>query len=124
MDVLTKCRYNINGFVEELPSLPTTRYGHICAALPSSGVRLNTVRQVSYNSEKSFQAFVVAGGWERHPPFNRLSSVVTLLPGGKAWTPLADLPRPLYEGAGASIVGGKIRVVGGGAFESEVILEN
>ena len=79
---------------------------------------------MSDNSEQYFQAFVVAGGWERHPPFNRLSSVVTLFPGARAWTPLADLPRPLYEGAGASIVGGKMRVVGGGAFESEVFLEN
>ena len=32
------CRYNINGFVEELPQLPENRYRHACSALPS-GVR-------------------------------------------------------------------------------------
>ena len=33
------CRYDVNGFVEELPALPAYRYGHICAELPSNGVR-------------------------------------------------------------------------------------
>ena len=32
-------RYNVNGFVEELPQLPENRYGHACAALPTTGVR-------------------------------------------------------------------------------------
>ena len=32
------CRYNISGFVEELPQLPENRYGHACGALPT-GVR-------------------------------------------------------------------------------------
>ena len=32
------CRYNVNGFVEELPQLPESRYRHACAALPT-GVR-------------------------------------------------------------------------------------
>ena len=55
---------------------------------------------------KYFQAFVVAGGLRR-------SSVVTLLPGATAWTPLASLPRRL-RAAGASIVAvGSMRVVGG-----------
>ena len=65
---------------------------------------------------KSFQAFVVAGG-------GGLSSVVTLLPGAAAWTPLASLPRELRY-AGASIVtGGRLRVVGGSSssYRSEVI---
>ena len=69
---------------------------------------------------KHFQAFVVAGGWDG---FDYLSSVVTLLPGATAWTPLASLPRGLW-GARASIVtGGRLRVVGGSSssYRSEVI---
>ena len=54
------------------------------------------------------QAFLVAGGWT----LGLTSSVVTLLPGATAWTPLASLPRPLSS-AQASIVGGRLRVTGG-----------
>ena len=53
------------------------------------------------------QALVVAGGlW--------LSSVLTLLPGATAWTPLAELP-PSWSWIGprASIVGGRLRLTGG-----------
>ena len=32
-------RYNISGFVEELPKLPEKRYYHACSALPATGVR-------------------------------------------------------------------------------------
>ena len=71
------------------------------------------------------QTFVVAGGatdgWN-----NYLSSVLILLPGAPDWTPLAYLPGKLV-GAGASIVGGKIRVTGGyegGARRSEVMIAN
>ena len=32
-------RYNVNGFVEELPQLPENRNAHACAALPATGVR-------------------------------------------------------------------------------------
>ena len=32
-------RYDVNGFVEELPQLPENRYGHACSALPATGVR-------------------------------------------------------------------------------------
>ena len=72
----------------------------------------------------TLQAFVVAGG--REDGFNYLSSVLTLLPGAPAWTPLASLPRAL-SGARASIVGGKMRVTGGsdgGTYRSEVMIEN
>ena len=68
------------------------------------------------------QAFVVAGGYNGS---NELSSVLTLLPGATAWTPLASLPRAL-SGARASIVGGRLRVnggIGGGSFRSEVMIE-
>jgi len=41
-----------------------------------------------------------------------VTSVITLLPGAQAWTPLASLPRSLGF-APASIVGGKMRVTGG-----------
>ena len=33
------CRYNVNGFVEELPKLPEKITEHACAALPDTGVR-------------------------------------------------------------------------------------
>ena len=32
-------RYDVNGFVEELPQLPENRYAHACSALPATGVR-------------------------------------------------------------------------------------
>ena len=32
-------RYNVNGFVEELPRLPENRFDHACASLPATGVR-------------------------------------------------------------------------------------
>merc|ERR1712037_404942 len=96
-------RYNVNGFVEELPQLPESRYGHACAALPATG------------------ALVVAGGKARST--NYLSSVLTLLPGATAWTPLASLPRTLGY-AHASIVRGQMRLTGGwykGSYRSEVL---
>ena len=64
---------------------------------------------------KHFQAFVVAGG-------DGLSSVVTLLPGALAWTPLASLPSGL-SAARASIIKGKMRLSGGyhSSYRSEVI---
>jgi len=86
-------RYNVNGFVEELPQLPGDRVYHACAALPST------------------KAFIVAGGSGSDGSID-LSSVLTLLPGAQAWTPLASLPRPL-SGVRASIVAGKIRMNGG-----------
>ena len=71
---------------------------------------------------KYFQAFVVAGGVEVWP--NRLSSVVTLLPGATAWTPLASLPRGLAYARAFIVAGGRMRVVGGkssSSYRSEVI---
>ena len=69
------------------------------------------------------QAYLVAGGFDGS---NYLSSVLTLLPGATAWTPLASLPRAL-SGARASIVGGRLRVNGGGdgglSYRSEVMIE-
>ena len=67
-----------------------------------------------------FQAFVVAGNWGGSGG----SSVLTLLPGAQAWTPLASLPRSLYL-ARASVVGGKMRLTGGldgSSRRSEVII--
>jgi len=100
-------RYNVDGFVEELPQLPKKRAAHACAALPST------------------KAFIVAGGYDGS--FNFLSSVLTLLPGAQAWSSLASLPRSL-SGARASIVGGKMRVTGGhdggwdrSSYRSEVL---
>ena len=104
---MTPCvsRYNIVGFVGELPQLPEWRYKHSCGALPSSGVILDLDHFLKY-----FQALVVAGGEDgsnRDP-----TSVLTLLPGATAWTYLASLPRSLTA-AMASIVGGRLRVVSG-----------
>ena len=70
---------------------------------------------------KPAQELVVAGG--KDGSNNYLSSMLTLLPGATAWTPLASLPRPL-DRARASIVGGRIRVTGGedgGSPRSEVM---
>ena len=92
------CRYNTNGFVEELTRLPENRWGHACGALPT-GVR---PVQTSILYLCTFQAYIVVGG-------QYSSSVLTLLPGATAWTELASLPKPFYY-AQASIVGGRLRV--------------
>ena len=109
------CRYNINGFVEELPQLPENRESHSCAALPSTGVRLDLDQPL-----KPFQAFVIAGG---RAGSKRLSSAVTLLPGAEDWTHLASLPSPV-EGARASLVRGWMRLTGGwtGSRSSQVTI--
>ena len=107
------CRYNVNGFVEELPRLPGNRHAHTCAALPSTKVRLAKLTILH------FQAFIVAGGSDTSKP---IFSVLTLLPGARSWTTLASLPRRL-QSAGASVVGGKMRVTGGwnwSSYKSEV----
>ena len=75
---------------------------------------------------KHFQAFVVAGGNGSNYFFgsnNLLSSVVTLLPGATAWTPLASLPRGLSLARASIFAGGRLRVVGGFNYStrSEVI---
>ena len=72
---------------------------------------------------KSLQALVVVGGKDGSNP---LSTVLTLLPGATAWTPLASLPRALVYSQ-ASIVGGKMRVTGGydgSSRRSEVVTNN
>merc|ERR1719370_199054 len=81
------------GFVEKLPKLPEGRRGHACGALPNGD-------------------FVVAGGqagWNQGGSL--FSTVVTLSPGSSAWTSLSELPRRL-KGIHASIVGGRLRIVG------------
>merc|ERR1712192_172834 len=94
-------RYDVNGFVEELPQLPENRWTHACGALPATG------------------ALLVAGG-----VIGRTSSVLILLPGAEDWTSLASLPRPLVYAA-ASIVGGRLRLTGGrddgDSYRSEVL---
>jgi len=84
-------RYNIAGFVEELPPLPEDRHTHTCAALPSTGT------------------LVIAGGYDGS---DLLSSVLALAPGAEAWAPLASLPRALIS-ARTSIVMGRLRMTGG-----------
>ena len=115
------CRYDVNGFVEELPQLPENRALHACAALPITKVRQK-------QNQPFVQAFIVAGGytsWFTSSVVEETSSVVTLLHGATAWTPLASLPRVLW-GARASIVGGRIRINGGYdgvSYRSEVRIE-
>ena len=99
-------RYNVNGFVEELPQLPESRYGHSCAAIPSTGVRLISFQ--SYQLLNPVQEYIVAGGHDG----SYTNSVLSLLPGASSWTALASLPRTVYQGR-ASLVGGNMRVVGG-----------
>ena len=82
---------------------------HSCAALPSTGVRLDLDQPL-----KHFQAFVVAGGSGGSGP----SSVLTLLPGATAWTPLASLPRGLAYARASIVAGGRLRVVGGSRSSS------
>ena len=97
-------RYNVNGFVEELPQLPENRHSHACSALPATGVR-------PAQPTLSVQVLVVAGGRTGGQQVYT-SSVLILLPGAEVWTPLASLPRPLSKPR-ASIVGGRLRVTGG-----------
>ena len=106
-------RYYTNGTFKELPQLPEARYEHACAALPITKVRQK-------QNQPFVQAFVVAGGHTS----DYTSSVVTLLHGATAWTPLASLPRTLL-GVRASIVGGRIRINGGwdGSYRFEVMIE-
>ena len=96
-------RYNVNGFVEELTQLPESRWGHSCAAIPSTGVRLILFQ--SYQLLNPVQEYIVAGG-------SYTDSVLSLLPGASSWTTLASLPRTVYQGR-ASLVGGNMRVAGG-----------
>ena len=114
MSITSKsCRYYTNGTFKELPQLPEARYDHACAALPITKVRQK-------QNQPFVQAFIVAGGITS----DYTSSVVTLLHGATAWIPLASLPRTLYS-AGASIVGGRIRINGGwdGSYRFEVMIE-
>ena len=113
-------RYNVDGFVEELPRLPENRWRHVCALLPDTGVGSYLDPSVD---KTNLQALVVAAG--KTDTIN-ISSVLTLLPGATAWTQLASLPRPL-DGARASIVGGRLRLAAGYSnyvLRSEVAIEN
>ena len=92
--------------------------------------RIVTILKCQFCTNDRFinpQAFVVAGGFGASGPSGPrlvLSSVLTLLPGSKAWTPLASLPRAL-EVVRASILAGALRVAGGNdntrSSRSEVI---
>ena len=99
-------RYNVNGFVEELPQLPADRFAHSCAAIPATGVRLIFFQL--YQLLNPLQEYIVAGG---HTD-SYTDSVLSLLPGASSWTTLASLPRTVYQGR-ASLVGGNMRVAGG-----------
>ena len=79
----------------------------------------NGLRQIHPILINPLQALVVAGGTldvvdsiDSLDVSHLLSSVLTLNPGAKVWTPLASLPRSLMY-AQTSIVGGKLRVIAG-----------
>ena len=101
-------RYNVSGFVEELTQLPENRWGHSCAAIPSTGVRLILFQ--SYQLLTPVQEYIVAGG--SYTGGSYTDSVLSLLPGASSWTTLASLPHTVYQGR-ASLVGGNMRVAGG-----------
>jgi len=86
-------RYNIQGYVENLPDLNAGRWNHACASLFSPGGLV----------------LVVAGGWDG---VNTHSSTETLLVGSTAWTYSKPLPRYL-GGASAVNMGNKIYLLGG-----------
>ena len=82
-----------------------------------------TLKKKHFFQVHNLQALVVAGG--QGGGSTLLDSVLTLLPAATAWTSLASLPRAL-EGVVASLVGGRIRLVGGrdggGAYSTEVCI--
>ena len=111
-------RYNVNGFVEELTQLPENRWGHSCAAIPSTGVRLMLFQ--SYQLLNPLQEYIVAGG----STGSSTLSVLSLPPGASSWTTLdASLPHNVYTGR-ASLVGGNVRVVGGSSSDDQVRINN
>ena len=110
-------RYNVSGFVEELTQLPENRWGHSCAAIPSTGVRLMLFQ--SYQLLNPLQEYIVAGGGTG----SSTRSVLSLLPGASSWTTLASLLHNVYTGR-ASLVGGNVRVVGGSSSDDEVRINN
>ena len=72
------------------------------------------------------QAFIVVGGENRESGMH--SRVVTLFPGGSAWTYLARLPQGLWQPR-LSLVSGRMTLIGGsiggfdgGLVKSEVII--
>ena len=66
--------------------------------------------QFSNRQSMSLQEFIVAGGYT--PSYSHTDTVLSLLPGATSWTSLASLPLRLWTPR-ASVVGGKMRVVGG-----------
>ena len=66
--------------------------------------------QFSNKQSMSLQEFIVAGGWT--PSYSHTVTVLSLLPGATSWTSLESLPLSLWTPR-ASVVGGKMRVVGG-----------
>ena len=103
----------MSGFVEELTQLPENRWGHSCAAIPSTGVRL--ISYQSYQLLNPLQEYIVAGG----STGSSTRSVLSLLPGASSWTTLASLLHNVYTGR-ACLVGGNVRVVGGSSSDDEV----
>ena len=110
-------RYNVNGFVEELPQLPADRFAHSCAAIPATGARLIFFQL--YQLLNPLQEYIVAGG----STGSSTRSVLSLLPGASSWTTLASLLHNVYTGR-ASLVGGNVRVVGGSSSDDEVRINN
>jgi len=93
-------RYNIQGYVEDLPSLNEGRWHHVCAPL--------------YTSDGL--VIIVAGGWDGK---NTHSSTEKLLVGSSAWETIKPLPR--YLGTAKAInLGNTIYLLGGSSDITKV----
>jgi len=90
-------RYNLQGFVENLPDMMTKRYDHACGSYTSGGKLV----------------LLVAGGDEDNiaklPP---LSSSEMLVTGSTAWTATKPLPRGL-ESVASVAMSNKVYLLGG-----------
>ena len=89
--------------LEELTPLPSNRSRLACGHYPTEEGKVR--------EGDTAQALLVAGGW---PSLEPDSSVLTLLPSASSWTNLNPLPNfPFLAKAGYSMVGGRLRIVGG-----------
>jgi len=71
----TVSRYNLEGFMENMPSLITARNGHGCG---------------SFTNEDNIKVYVVAGGYEGSTPYLRSTELLSAT--ASAWEAGQDLP--------------------------------
>merc|ERR1712240_319491 len=71
----TVSRYNLEGFMESMPSLITARRSHGCG---------------SFTNQDNIKVYVVAGGYDRSPPYLRSTELLSAT--ASAWEAGQDLP--------------------------------